>query len=331
MKRPEFNGPWIATALLLLVVVWGAFYSNPNPVFELGQWAPAANWTPTLHLLWDGLGVAFLALALVSWLIVSLFAPLTWSSLGLALAFALLALAGNAELLMLGWMFLTGPLLVQRRSGIWAATSLVTVFLIVLGLQQVFGTSDLRECLRLSLEPYDFPTAAAERTVLLLAVSLVTLAGALVFLGNDSAGASLRFRVLGTLAGGLLTARLAFLSTVSGRFFPVGSRIAFPVAALITIGLLAWAFHRSRVELPRAAARPPSKRLRSWNTAVEHAVLWLEESFWPGLWRIPVQTGRTFGLFFDYWQGGTPQYGLLVLLLGTLILFWAALKTQVIW
>ncbi len=325
MKRPVINGPCIVVTLLLLIVLGCAFYANPHNVLELGRWSASAQWNPSLHLRWDGLAAAFLTLALIALLAVSFFFALAWGAFGLAFAFGFTALAGSTELFLFGWTLLTGPLLARPRSGIWIATSLTTLFLAVLSLHGVFGTSDLRECLRLSMEPYDFPTLVAERATWLIAACVASLATALFFLRTESAEATLRFRVLGVLACGLVSARTAFLSTVSGHFFPFNTRLALPIAALVA-GLV-FAFARSAP----AAAKGPSKQLRRWHSAVESMVRWLEERFWPGLWRIPVQTGRTFGLFFDYWQGGTPQYSLLVLLLGTLVLFWAALKTQVIW
>lgn len=324
MKRPDFNGPWIAVALLLLAAIGGAFYANPDNVLELGHWSPAAHWGPAIHWIWDGTGAAFLTLALGALLASAFFSALSWPTLGLALAIALIAMAGSGELLLLGGGLLLGPLFVAKRAGVWAASSLVALFLVILGLSGVFGTSDLRECLRLSLEPYDFPAAAAERTSALLGVCVLTLAVALAW-------APLRLRAVGIVACGLLSARLAFLSTVAGRSFPMGSRPAFLLTALALVGVFALAYYHAQRGTAYGMPKAPSKPWRQWNAGVEQAVSWLEDGFWPGLWRVPVQFVRTLGLFFDYWQGGTPQYTLLVLLLGTLVLFWAALKTQVIW
>lgn len=65
--------------------------------------------------------------------------------------------------------------------------------------------------------------------------------------------------------------------------------------------------------------------------ALRAAWQFFDARFWLAIWWVPVQLARSLGAFFAFWQKGTTQYGLAVLLLATLFLFWAALKTQVLW
>ncbi len=57
----------------------------------------------------------------------------------------------------------------------------------------------------------------------------------------------------------------------------------------------------------------------------------MDQNLWDGVWQVPVRIAHAVGGAFVYWQGNSAQYTLVVILLGTLLLFWAALKTQVIW
>jgi hypothetical protein len=54
--------------------------------------------------------------------------------------------------------------------------------------------------------------------------------------------------------------------------------------------------------------------------------MWLD-----AIWRMPIHLAGSLGIFFSLWNVGSLQYGLVVFLCGVILLFWAALKTQVLW
>jgi hypothetical protein len=97
------------------------------------------------------------------------------------------------------------------------------------------------------------------------------------------------------------------------------------VAAAIRLGRPAW-------EWKAPEASPVREKLTPglWGHCTA-ALRGFDKSFWDGLWQVPVRLTHALGGAFVYWQGNSAQYTLVVILIGTLVLFWAALKTQVIW
>ncbi len=103
------------------------------------------------------------------------------------------------------------------------------------------------------------------------------------------------------------------------------------------IGLLAlycfaaWWAPKIDLTLPKRKGRSPIRLTRKISSTLQNGLDRLEVDLWPQIWRIPPQACRTLGTFFVFWQSGTPQYAIVLILFGTLLLFWAALKTQVMW
>ncbi len=77
---------------------------------------------------------------------------------------------------------------------------------------------------------------------------------------------------------------------------------------------------RYQVNMDLSVPRLPERLPRT------HDFKWLES-----LWRIPFQLAGSLGAFFSLWNVGSIQYGLVVFFCGVVLLFWAALKTQVLW
>ncbi len=105
------------------------------------------------------------------------------------------------------------------------------------------------------------------------------------------------------------------------RLIAIGG-IAFilVVIAFVRMGPSAWSL---------LAENQPTPVGRGWN--LSRFMDQLDDRAWPRLLRAPFGFFYSLGQAFVFWQGSSIHYSLVVLLVGTLFLFWAALKTQVLW
>lgn len=180
-------------------------------------------------------------------------------------------------------------------------------------------------------------------TPLMWALQLIAVAAAAPFLlfPRPKAATPTAFqRAFGTvgpaLASSALLIRTRFLFPASQIHAAEGAFtvLCLAIACALPTLLHAWRVRQVREEglkeetlFSPTRPGPVTQLARKARTAIVH----IDENFWASLWQAPVQLGRSLGNAFVYWQGATAQYTLVVMLIGTLLLFWAALKTQVIW
>jgi hypothetical protein len=110
--------------------------------------------------------------------------------------------------------------------------------------------------------------------------------------------------------------------------------LAVSLACPILAALFGWGLgshHTWRVDIqPLAVSAGEMTRTQGILSRLGKAAEVLDEDFWNGFWATPFRLLRSLGGFFAFWQDGSTPYYLTLLTLGALLLFWAALKTQVL-